>query len=226
MRVLLVEDSARLSELIVAGLSAAGFAADPAATLAAAEAAAEAVPYDLILLDLGLPDGDGAAFMRRLRRGGCLTPVLMVTARSGLDDKVRGLDAGADDYLVKPFELRELLARCRAVLRRPAACLGPVLSFGDIELDCAARRVAVAGQPVHLPPRETDLLELLLRRGGQVVGKPAIEQALYALASEVTPNALEAVVSRLRRHLAQAGSAAGLHTVRGIGYMLAAAERP
>jgi DNA-binding response OmpR family regulator len=226
MRVLLIEDNARLSALIVSGLSGAGFATDPFGTLAGAEEAVETQSYDLILLDLGMPDGDGTGFMRRLRRTGCRTPVLMITARSGLDDKVKGLDAGADDYLVKPFEIRELLARCRALLRRPATCLDPVLNLANIDLDCATRTASIAGRSAHLSPRETDLLELLLRRSGQVVGKPAIEQALYALASEVTPNAMEAVVSRLRRHLASAGAEAELHTVRGIGYMLCATGQP
>lgn len=222
MRVLLVEDNPRLSRLIASGLADNGFAVDPFDRLAAAAEATETQRYDLLLLDLGMPDGDGVDFLSDLRRSGSSLPVLVITARSALDDKVTGLDAGADDYLVKPFELRELVARCRALLRRPDACLGTVLSFENLAFDSAARDLQVDGRHVHLPPREGDLLELLLRRAGRVVAKPSIEQALYALADEVTPNALEAVVSRLRRALARSGARVRLHTVHGVGYMLTA----
>lgn len=222
MRVLLAEDNARLARLIVGGLSENGFAVDPFDRLDDAQAAVGSVRYDLLLLDLGMPDGDGIAFLRRLRRSGSTLPVLVITARSALDDKVIGLDSGADDYLVKPFEMKELVARCRALLRRPDSCLGTVLSFENLAFDSAVRELQVDGRHVHLPPREADLLELLLRRAGRVVAKPSIEEALYALAAEVTPNALEAVVSRLRRALKQSGARVRLHTVHGVGYMLAA----
>ncbi len=222
MRVLLAEDNARLASLIVGGLSENGFAVDPFDRLDDVQAAVGSVRYDLLLLDLGMPDGDGITFLRWLRRSGSTVPVLVITARSALDDKVIGLDSGADDYLVKPFEMKELVARCRALLRRPDSCLGTVLNFENLAFDSAVRALQVDGHHVHLPPREADLLELLLRRAGRVVAKPSIEEALYALAAEVTPNALEAVVSRLRRALKQSGARVRLHTVHGVGYMLAA----
>jgi DNA-binding response OmpR family regulator len=144
----------------------------------------------------------------------------VVTARGGLSDRVSGLDTGADDYLVKPFEMDELLARCRALLRRPGAGLGSVLSAGNLDLDTTARQVRIAGQGIETPRREVALLETLLRRAGQVVPRPALEESLYGFDDEVTPNALEAHVSRLRRRLAEAGADVTIHTVRGVGYLL------
>ncbi len=222
MRVLLAEDNARLASLIAAGLTDEGFAVETAGTLADARAAFSSGAFDLVLLDLGMPDGDGVAFIRDARRAGQTAPILVVTARDGLDDRVRGLDSGADDYVVKPVDLPELAARCRALLRRPGACLGVTLTVANLELDTAGREVRVDAQPVAVPPRELDLLERLMRRVGHVVTKRSLEDALYALAADVTPNALEAAVSRLRRRLAAAQANVTLHTVHGIGYMLTA----
>jgi len=220
MRVLLVEDNERLSSLMRDGLARGGFAVDAFASLNDAEAAIGAVDYDLILLDLGLPDGDGMEWLKRLRRRGHATPVLVVTARGGVTDRVTGLDTGADDYLVKPFEMDELLARCRAILRRPGACLSTVLATGNVTLDTSSRQVAVADAPIDAPRQETDLLEILLRRSGQVVPRAVLEERLYGFDDEVTPNALEAHVSRLRRRLSDAGADVSIHTVRGVGYLL------
>ncbi|CAG9193137.1 MULTISPECIES: response regulator transcription factor [Burkholderia] len=220
MRLLLIEDNARLASLLADGLAKEGFAVDWCATLDLATRAFASNPYDLVLLDLGMPDGNGVTFVKALRRGGHTVPVLIVTARSSLDDRVIGLDSGGDDYLVKPFELRELAARCRALLRRPGACLGTTLAVANLELDTAGREVRVAGRVVPVPPRELGLLECLMRRVGHVVTKGALEDSLYALEAEVTPNALEAVVSRLRRRLAAAHAQVALHTAHGIGYML------
>ena len=147
-------------------------------------------------------------------------PILILTARGGLDDRVLGLDAGADDYLVKPFQIPELAARCRALLRRPGASLGTELTVGNVVLHSAERSVKVSGQPIEATPREVDLLECLLRRAGHVVAKPALEGALYSMDAEVTPNALEACVSRLRKRLASGGADVQIRTVHGVGYAL------
>lgn len=225
MRLLLIEDNARLGSLIVEGLVREGFVVDWRETLEAAFEARELTTYDLILLDLGLPDGDGLDLVRRLRRARDTTPILIITARGGLGDRIAGLDVGADDYLVKPFEMAELAARCRALLRRPGACLGVVLQTGNVAMDTATRSLTVGGAPVVISPRELGLLEHLLRRAGQVVPKSSLEDQLYAMDAEVTPNALEVAVSRLRKRLAAAGADVVLRTAHGVGYALLEAVR-
>ncbi|MBU6444404.1 MAG: response regulator [Alphaproteobacteria bacterium] len=221
MRLLLVEDNARLCELVRRALAAEGFAVDIAQTLRTAEEFLERAPYDLIVLDLGLPDGDGLTLLRTLRGRAEAVPVLVMTARSGLDDRILGLDLGADDYLIKPFATGELAARCRALLRRPGGVLGSMLTAGNLTLDSNTRRATVAGTAIEIPPRELSLLELLLRRSGQVVARANLENGLYAMGEEVSANALEAAVSRLRRRLAAAGAEVTIHTAHGIGYALA-----
>ena len=220
MRLILIEDNHRLAESIRLSLEAKGFAVDGFETLAAARAALTGVPYDLILLDLGMPDGDGVELIASLRRSKVATPVLIITARDGIGDRVRGLDSGADDYLVKPFATAELAARCRALLRRPGGMLGAVLQAGNVSLDTTTREVRVAGRNVNMPPREVALLEQLLRQCGRVVTKAAIDASLYALHAEVTPNAIDTALSRLRRRLNSAGADVSIHTAHGIGYML------
>ncbi|MER2634929.1 MAG: response regulator transcription factor [Rhizobiaceae bacterium] len=220
MRLLLVEDNTRLATLIRDGLAGHGFAVDWFATMDGAHEALRAVDYQLVLLDLGLPDGDGLDLIRALRRERIATPILVITARGVLGDRVAGLDSGADDYLVKPFDLSELAARCRALLRRPGSTLGAVLGAGNVSLDVGAREVRVDERRVEMTPREVSVLEHLLRRAGQVVPKSALENSLYAMHAEVTPNALEAAVSRLRKRLAAAGADVRLHTAHGIGYAL------
>jgi DNA-binding response OmpR family regulator len=226
MRLLLVEDNRTLGELLAAGLAREGFAVDWRETLEEAAEARSLAPYDAILLDLGLPDGDGLELVRRVRRERDPTPILVLTARGELGDRVAGLDLGADDYLVKPFDVAELAARCRALLRRPGACLGVILESGNVALDTASRTVTVAGEPVATPPREVALIEQLLRRAGQVVPRSSLEDHLYAMDSEVTPNALEVAVSRLRKRLTAAGSDLTLRTVHGVGYALVASKAP
>ncbi len=226
MRILLVEDNERLAALVVDGLDAEGFVVDRVATLEDARELATLAGYDLVLLDLGLPDGDGIDFVRLLRRRRAACPILILTARGGLDDRVAGLDSGADDYLVKPFEMRELAARCRTLLRRPGACLGTTLKVGNVAFDSVTREVSAAGRPIRLSPKETGLLECLMRRAGHVVAKASLEEALYAQEADVTQNALEAVVSRLRRRLAEGKAAVTLHTAHGIGYILTPSAEP
>lgn len=220
MRLLLIEDNARLAGLIRDGLRLQGFAIDWFETVDKAELAMKVANYDLLLLDLGLPDGDGLDLVRTVRRRKDATPILVLTARGGLDDRVLGLDAGADDYLVKPFQIPELAARCRALLRRPGASLGTLLVAGNVVLDTAARSVDVAGLSVDATPREIDLLEVLLRRVGHVVAKTSLENTLYAMEAEVTPNALEATVSRLRKRMTLAEADVKIRTVHGVGYAL------
>jgi DNA-binding response OmpR family regulator len=224
MRVLIVEDSERLSRLVSRALTQAGFAVDCSDTLDSARAAVGAANHSVILLDLGLPDGDGMAFLRELRAGGNPVPILVLTARDGVKDRVEGLDAGADDYVLKPFEMEELLARLRALLRRPGASLGRTLTVGDLNLDTVARELTVDGAHCALSRRELGVLELLMRRAGRVVPKDAIDDALYGFDEAVTPNSIEVAIHRLRKRLVEAGARARVHTLRGIGYMLAEDE--
>lgn len=224
MRLLLVEDNARLSELVRRAMTTEGFAVDIAQTLTAARDFLDLVYYDLIVLDLGLPDGDGLTLIKALRGRAEAVPILVMTARSGLDDRIAGLDLGADDYLTKPFATGELAARCRALLRRPGGVLGGVLTAGNLALDCNAHGATVRGAHLDLPRRELSLLELLLRRVGQVVPRANLENGLYSMGEEVSPNALEAAVSRLRRRLSAAGADVTIHTAHGIGYALMPAQ--
>lgn len=220
MRLLLIEDHDRLAELTVKALQRAGFAADRVGGVEEAEAALAVARYDAIVLDLGLPDGNGLDLLRRLRRAGNAVPILVATARGALGDRITGLDGGADDYLVKPFEMDELAARLRALLRRPGAALGTVLEIGNIRYDGASRTVEIAGQRAPLTRRETDLLEILLRRAGRAVSKASIEEVIYGFDDSTDINAVEVLVSRLRKRLAETRASAEIHTLRGIGYLL------
>lgn len=219
MRILIVEDAARLAALLSEALAKHGFVSDRASSLAAADEALAVASYDAVVLDLGLPDGDGLEWVKR-RRGAVSPPILALTARATLEARIAGLDAGVDDYLVKPFAAEEVAARLRALMRRPGPRAAPVLRSGSLSLDVAARRAFVAETPLELSRRELDLLELLLRRAGAVVSRDAIETALYSFNDDVTPNAFEAAVSRLRKRLDEAGASGMLHTVRGVGYIL------
>lgn len=220
MRLLLIEDSRPLGGLIRDGLVQNGFAVDWCETLEEGRESRALANYDLILLDLGLPDGDGLDLLRQLRSQGDTVPILILTARGGLGERVAGLDVGADDYLVKPFDMAELSARCRALLRRPGAALGVVLQAGNVALDTTNRSLSISDAAVAMPPRELALLEHLLRRAGQVVIRSQLEDQLYAMDAEVTPNALEVAVSRLRKRLAAAGANLTLQTTHGVGYSL------
>ncbi|PXW71567.1 two-component system response regulator QseB [Blastomonas natatoria] len=220
MRLLIVEDSDRLASLIAEGLGRRGFICDIAPDLATAEDCLAGATFDAIVLDLGLPDGDGLAWLQHQRSLRQLIPTVMLTARGGLEDRIAGLDAGADDYLVKPVDIEELAARVRALLRRPGPRAVSMLENGPLRFDPVTREARVGDRVMDLSRREADLLELLMRRLGTVVVREAIENGLYSFNEPVTPNAVEAIVSRLRRKLEEAGMAGQLHTVRGVGYML------
>ncbi len=225
MRVLLVEDHADMREMMTAHLREAGFVADSVGRGGEAIEAAGAVVYDVVILDLGLPDQDGLAVLRTLRAEIAPdVPVLVLTARDSVGDRVSGLDAGADDYLLKPFDLGEFDARLRSVLRRPALRRDPVLRFGDLVFDTQAREVLIGECALDLTRREISLLDELIRAGGRTVVRDALEDRLWNLSEPVSGNALEAVVSRLRRRLAQAASRCVVETIRGIGYRLAVRE--
>lgn len=220
MRLLVVEDEAELSALVRRALLAAGFAVDLSSSIVEAEDHMRVARYDAIILDLGLADGDGLVLLRGLRRRSDTCPVLILTARDAPEDRVIGLDSGADDYLIKPFHMAELISRVRALLRRPNASLGVRLELGNLALDTAARQVMVGTRPVQLSAREIALLELLLRGQGRVVTREVIEQGVYDFTTMIGSNAVEVLVHRLRRKLTDAGATAVVHTLRGIGYLL------
>jgi two-component system, OmpR family, response regulator len=177
--------------------------------------------YDLVILDLGLPRLDGYEVLRRLRRRGSKMPVLILTARDALDDRVKGLDLGGDDYLTKPFDLPELEARVRSLIRRGQSGGGSLLSHGTLTLDTVGRRATLGGEPLDLSARELGVLEVLMLRSGRVVNKDQLAEQLYGWDEEVGPNAIEVYVHRLRRKLEPAGVT--IRTIRGLGYLL---EKP
>ena len=220
MRLLLVEDNERLAEFIGKGLGDSGFTLDRTGNLVEAGLALAAGRFDVIVLDLGLPDGDGVDWLRGQRAAGLQIPVLMLTARGTTSQKVAGLNAGADDYLTKPFEMAELVARIKALLRRPGGALSLSLELGNIAFDSVHRDVTVGEKRLSLSRSELILLEVLLRRGGRVVQRRALEEGLYGFDDIVGPNSLEAHMSRLRRKLEAAGASVQIHTLRGVGYML------
>jgi DNA-binding response OmpR family regulator len=225
MRLLAVEDEPSLASLLHAALARAGFAVDVADGVRPAASSLAAADYEAIILDLGLADGDGMTLLRSLRKRGDSTPVLILTARDAPEDRVAGLDAGADDYVIKPFHINEVISRVRALLRRPNSALGVRLELANLSYDTPTR-VAVVDEDTVVPlsPRESSLLEMLLRRAGRVVPREALEQGLYNFDTPTTPNAVEVLVHRLRKRLSDAGAKLTVHTVRGVGYLLAAAE--
>lgn len=216
MRILLVEDDDVLGGAVRDQIAADGHAVDWMTRLGDAGAGARTVPYDLILLDLNLPDGSGIDFLRRLRAGGSATPVIILTARDQISDRIAGLNAGADDYLVKPFDLTELSARVAAVTRRYTGNPNPLITLGDLEIDQAARAVYKEGRPIDLTAREWALLDALLRRPGSILSKAQLEEGLYAFGAEIESNTVEVHVSRLRKKLGHDA----IQTIRGVGYRL------
>jgi DNA-binding response OmpR family regulator len=220
MRLLIVEDEARIAELVQGALARAGFAIDAVALCADARAALAVTSYDAAIIDLGLPDGDGLSLLGDLRAKGNPTPVLVLTARDAVEDRVRGLNTGADDYLVKPFAIEELIARTKALLRRPGGALGMILKAGNISFDTIERDVRIGDASLVLPRRESAILEHLMRRVGRVVAKLVLEEKLYGLDDDHESNTIPVHVHYLRRKLLDAGATAGIHTVRGVGYIL------
>lgn len=224
MRLLLVEDNERLVEALKKGMEREGFALDCFDTVEDGESALHTVRYDALILDLGLPDGDGLSLLKGLRARGESTPVIILTARDAVEDRVRGLDHGADDYLLKPFALEELVARVRALLRRPGGVLGMTLTAGNVSFDTSAREVRVGERPIAISRREMGVLEQLMRRNGRVVPKDVLEDSLYGFEEEVSSNSVEVHISRLRKRLGNAGASVSVHTLRGVGYLLSENE--
>ncbi|MBS0559584.1 MAG: response regulator transcription factor [Proteobacteria bacterium] len=220
MRVLVIEDNPRLSAVVAKLLADHGFAVDTAADGEEAEAALRIASYDVVLLDLTLPDTEGLALLRRMRAEKIMAPVIVVTARSEVVQRVQLLDAGADDYLVKPFSMDELLARVRAMLRRPAHMADDILSAGNVSLETKSLTLTIDGVTVDAPRREIGVLETLLRNLGRLVAKQKLADAVYSLDNEVTPNAVEVAVSRLRKRLQTHGAAVSITAMRGLGYVL------
>ncbi|MBE9607116.1 response regulator transcription factor [Acetobacteraceae bacterium H6797] len=223
MHVLLLEDNARLAALFVEGLRREGFVTHAVGTLADAEAAVASTSYDAVVVDRGLPDGDGLDLVRRLRHEPGAPPVLVLTARGEVREVCEGLDLGADDYMVKPISLRELVSRLN-VARRRGGRAAPMLTLGRLELDQVSRAMTLGGQAFDLPNRERTLLEALLRAAPRPVTKEALEGRLASLNRTVQPNAVEVYVHRLRSRLAEAKAGLTIRTVRGLGYRLEVAE--
>lgn len=216
MRVLLVEDDEALGAAVRDHVVAAGHSADWVTRLDAAGDCLRTTGYDLVLLDLMLPDGKGIPFLRALRQGGSVTPVIILTAMDQISDRIEGLNAGADDYMLKPFDLSELSARLNAVARRYAGNPNPLVTLGDLAVDLAARQVTRAGRAVVLTAREWALFEAFVQRPGQLLSKAQLEDRLYSFDTAIESNTIEVHVSRLRKKL---GSGA-IETVRGLGYRL------
>ena len=218
MRILIAEDDPVLADGLTRSLHQADYAVDCVRTGDQADHVLIAQNYDLVILDLGLPRLDGFEVLRRLRHRGSKVPVLVLTARDALDDRVRGLDLGADDYLTKPFDLPELEARVRALIRRGQSGGASILVHGTLRLDTAGRRATLNGAPLDLSARELGVLEVLMHRSGRVVNKEQLAEQLYGWDEEVGANAIEVYVHRLRRKLEPAGVV--IRTIRGLGYLL------
>jgi DNA-binding response OmpR family regulator len=216
MRVLLIEDEPALGAAVEEHVRESGHAVDRVLRLDDAEAALRAVDYGLVLLDLNLPDGSGLTLLKTMRRAGDARPVIILTARDQVRDRIEGLNAGADDYLVKPFDLDELAARVAAVARRSSGNPNTIIHLRDMEIDTAARRLQIQRQRIDLTAREWAILEALLRRPGAIISKEQLEDALYSFDKEVESNTIEVHVSRLRKKLGKDV----ISTIRGVGYRL------
>jgi two-component system OmpR family response regulator len=216
MKLLLVEDELALSEALAAMLRAEGFAVDPVATLHSATTALRLSTYDAVLLDLYLPDGDGMDWLRHMRQANTMTPVIILTARDQVSDRIAGLQCGADDYVIKPFDVQELLARLSAVLRRAHGTASNWLQIGDLALDLQGHRARVQTQDIELTAKEWAVLEKLASRPGRIVNKDTLDQALYSFDDDVGSNTLEVYISRIRKKIGKTR----IETVRGLGYRL------
>ncbi|MEZ5829587.1 MAG: response regulator transcription factor [Dongiaceae bacterium] len=220
MRVLLVEDTEDVAEAIVANFSRSGHAIDRVTGCAAARDAVAVQEYDLVILDINLPDGSGIDFLRGLRGARNATPILVVTARLDVEDRIDALDIGADDYLMKPFDLRELEARARALMRRSGGERSGIIEYGHLSLDPAGRTASIAGVPLQLTRREFSVLEILMLNRGRVMPKERIFEKLFSFDHEdVGMNAVELYIARLRRKLT--GTNVTIRNLRGLGYQIA-----
>ncbi len=218
MRFLLIEDNETLARAVVERLGLDGHVVDHAGDLSTARDFEATAEYDLILLDIMLPDGDGRSFLSHRRAAKSKTPVIVLTARSEVSDRVGLLDLGADDYMVKPIDFSELEARCRAVLRRRGGAARNVLALGDLEFDSLAGTLKVQGQEIKLRTRELRLFEVFMNAPNQIFSKPKLVDRLFSFGEDASENAIEVYVGRLRRHLT--GSGVSITTVRGLGYKL------
>jgi DNA-binding response OmpR family regulator len=221
LRLLVIEDEDRLSAILKSKLAESGFTVDIAGSAEDAGSALELINYDAAVLDLGLPDGDGLAVLTAARRAGKALPILILTARDAVEDRVAGLNVGADDYLTKPFAMTELVARIKALLRRPGGVLGMTLEAGNVRLDTIGRELSISGNPVRLSRRELAILEQMMRRFGRIVPKAVLEEKLYGMDEEPDSNPIPVHVHHLRRQLEAAGASLAIHTIRGVGYILA-----
>ncbi|WP_083595055.1 response regulator transcription factor [Aurantimonas sp. 22II-16-19i] len=220
MRILLVEDELQLAEALRAALERERFIVDHADRLASAREAAAQGSFDLVLLDRTLPDGEGLSLVPALRAGNPGLPIIVLSARGEVSDRVVGLDEGADDYLIKPFSVDEMLARIRAIRRRPAEMAGETIRAGSLIFDLSNEEVAVKGVRMELPRRELRVLASLIKRRGRTVLRESLEQAIFGFDDEVQSNTLDSHISRLRRKLTKAEAGIEIHAIRGVGYLL------
>jgi DNA-binding response OmpR family regulator len=223
---LVVEDVERLAGLIASGLRKAGFTADAVHNAKDARDQIYEGAYDAVVLDLGLPDQNGLDLLRELREAEVMIPVVILTTRIKVDDRVAGLNAGADDYITKPFAFEELVARLRALLRRPHTSISDVLVVGNLSFNTQTREIEVSGEQASMTPKELTLLEHLMRKPGGVVLKVFLEDNIYGTSRDAAANPLEVLTHRLRARLRDLGAQVTIHTVRGVGYMMTAMEAP
>ncbi|PWC18821.1 response regulator transcription factor [Brenneria corticis] len=219
-RVALIEDNRRLAEMIGSALSKVGIETDIFASLSQAKYGLVQASYDVLIIDRGLPDGDGLTFLRNYRASGHMTPCLMVTARDALHDRIDGLESGADDYVTKPFAVSELVARVRSLMRRPTETTPLTLAFANMTLDPQDQMLRCDNEAVLLAPTELQIMLALLKARGQIVRHAALEHAAWGVADAVTPNALEVAVYRLRKKMDGAGIMAKIVNIRGVGFAL------
>lgn len=217
MRVLLLEDQATLAEAMTTHLRSKGFTVDAVVDIGKAETALRVGDFDVALFDLSLPDGDGITLLRAIRQKGSRLPVIIMTARDQITDRIKGLEAGADDYIVKPFDLNEMVARLHAVLRRYGGNPNPMVKFGKFEIDLTGHRILMDGQDAQLTAKEWALLDKLVAKPNAIVTKEQLEEALYGFDDEVASNTLEVYISRIRKKLGKDT----IQTVRGLGYRFA-----
>jgi DNA-binding response OmpR family regulator len=220
MRILIIEDEFQLTDLMKEALKQAGFQSDVYPSAGEAELALQTSRYDAVVLDLGLPDGRGEEFLAKRRKAGDKVPILILTAAAAVQNRIDCLNAGADDYMVKPFDIEELIARIRALLRRPEGILGVKLTAGNVLLDTVGRQVSVRKQPISLSRRELAVLEHLLRRAGRVVPKEVLENTLYDSKEGLDSNPIPVHIHNLRKKLSETQANVDIHTLRGVGYIL------